>query len=66
MKTLLVVLLTITVAKVNAQDHKRMYLKYTDSMMMKHFQRDTTGQNRYIDSMVKYNKMDVGTGKRLK
>lgn len=66
MKIILLILFTIATAKVNAQDHKKMYWKYTDSMLMKQFQRDTIAQNKYIDSMAKYMRMNAVSAKKLK
>ena len=66
MKLILIMLFIITTAKVNAQDYKRIYWKYADSMWMKHFQRDTIAKNRYIDSMAKYSRFDAVSGKRLR
>ncbi len=66
MKTILIILFAITTVKANAQDYKKIYWKYTDSMWMKHFQNDTIAKNRYIDSMAKYRRLDTVSGKKLK
>ncbi|WP_018614224.1 hypothetical protein [Segetibacter koreensis] len=66
MKTIVIILFAVTIAKVKAQDNKRIYWKFADSMWMKQLQGDTTAKNRYIDSMAKYSRLDAVAGKRLK